>query len=78
MLGEHAGVVMPVTPPPGHQRGEPVEQLERGEGELGLAGGQRLGEAIADGLIGWRQASTTSATSRAAASTTCRCGPSTW
>jgi hypothetical protein len=39
MRGEHAGVVMPVTPRPGHQRGEPVEQLERGEGELGLAGG---------------------------------------
>jgi hypothetical protein len=43
---------MAVTSRPGHQRGEPVEQLERGEGELGLAGGQGLGEAIADGLIG--------------------------
>ena len=51
MRGEHAGIVMSVTPRPGHQRGEPVEQLERGEGELGLAGGQRLGEAIANGLI---------------------------
>ena len=35
-----------------HQRGEPVEQFERGEGELGLAGGQRLGEAIAAGVGG--------------------------
>jgi hypothetical protein len=31
MRGEHAGVVMPVTSRQGHQRGEPVEQLERGE-----------------------------------------------
>jgi len=52
MRGEHAGIVMPVTSRRRNQRGEPVEQLERGEGELGLAGGQRLGEAIADVLIG--------------------------
>lgn len=33
MRGEHAGVVMPMTPRWRNQRGEPVEQLERGEGE---------------------------------------------
>jgi hypothetical protein len=36
----------------GDQRGESVEQFERGEGEFGLAGGQRLGEGVADGLLG--------------------------
>ena len=48
----HAGVVMSVTPRRRHQRGQPVEQSERGERELGLAGGQRPGQAIADGLVG--------------------------
>jgi hypothetical protein len=52
MRGEHAGVVMPVTPRRRNQRGEPVEQLERGEGEFGLAGGQGLVQAVADWLVG--------------------------
>ena len=34
------------------QCGEPVEQFERGQGELGLAGGQGFWEAVADGPIG--------------------------
>ena len=50
--GEQAGVVMPVTPWRRNQRGEAVEQFERGEGELGLAGGQRPGEGVADRLVG--------------------------
>ena len=35
-----------------HQRGEPVEQFERGQGEFGLAGGLGPGQAVADGLVG--------------------------
>ena len=38
MRGEHAGLVMPVASRRGNQCGEQVEQLERGQGELGLAG----------------------------------------
>jgi len=33
------------------QRGEPVDQLERGEGEFGLAGWQGLGQGVAGGLV---------------------------
>jgi len=32
--------------------GESVEQLERGEGELGLAGGQGFAQGVADRLVG--------------------------
>jgi len=52
MRGEHAGVVMPVTPRRRNQCGEPVEQFEWGEGELGLGGGQGFGEDVAGRLVG--------------------------
>jgi len=52
MRGEHAGVVMLMPVRWRDQCGESVEQLERGEGGLGLATGQRLGRGVADRLRG--------------------------
>jgi hypothetical protein len=51
VLGEHAEVVVPMAAWRGDQRGGSVEQFERGEGELGLAGGRGLRQGVADWLI---------------------------
>jgi hypothetical protein len=51
MRGEHAEVVMPMPARRRDQRGESVEQFERGEGELGRAAGQGLGQSVADRLV---------------------------
>jgi len=51
MRGEHAEVVMSMPARRRDQRGESVEQFERGEGELGLAAGQGLGQSVADRLV---------------------------
>jgi len=52
MWGEHAGIVMHMAPWQWYRRGEPVEQLERVEGEFGLAAGQGIGQGVTDRLVG--------------------------
>ncbi len=52
MRGEHPEIVMPMPARRRDQRGEAIEQFERGEGEFGLAVGQGPGQGVADRLIG--------------------------